>query len=229
VATIEPEAVSVFANPVSSLTHLGGAVVFAIFGVALIQRARGNALRVAAVCIYVTGVVFALSASGVFHLLDPGTTAREVLRRIDHAGIFFLIAATYTPIHIIEFKGLLRWGVLGAVWTAAICGIVLKSVFFTDIPQWVSLSLYLALGWAGLISATALYRVVGFKPLRPLVGGALAYTIGALLEFLDWPTVITGVIGPHEVFHLFVLIGVAMHWLYIRRIVNQAPVTDLYQ
>jgi len=65
--------------------------------------------------------------------------------------------------------------------------------------------------------------------LRPLVIGALAYTIGALLDYLKLPNLIPGVLGPHEVFHLFVLTGVSAHWLYIRRITVSAPITDLYQ
>jgi channel protein (hemolysin III family) len=226
---VDPTPLIGLTDPVSAVTHLGGAVVFAVLAIGLVLRARGNSLRVAAVCVYVIGVVFALSASGIFHVLARDTAARDVLQVVDHAGIFFLIAATYTPIHIIEFKGLMRWGVLAAVWSAAVAGIVLKSVFFTGFPQWIGLMLYLGLGWVGLISATALYRLVGLVPLRPLIGGALAYTIGAVLEFAKVPTFLSGVVGPHEIFHLFVLMGVAMHWTYIRRIVIYAHVTDLYQ
>ena len=197
------------ADPISSLTHLSAAVAFCVLGVGLLRRAQGNNLRVAAVAVYVTGVVFALTASGVFHLVEPDTCIRGALQKVDHAGIFFLIAASYTPIHVIEFRGFLRWGILGIVWSAAVSGIVLKLFFFADIPDWVSLVLYLGLGWAGLVSATMLYRAVGLKPLRPLIGGAIAYTLGAILEFAQYPTIYSGVFGPHEVFHLLVLLGVA--------------------
>jgi channel protein (hemolysin III family) len=211
------------------LTHLGGAVAFSVLAVGLISRAGGNRLRVAAVSIYVVGVVFALFASGIFHLADPLTASRALLRRVDHAAIFFLIAATYTPVHVIEFRGFMRWGILGAVWTTATAGIILKSVYFANVPTWAGLLLYLGLGWAGLISATVLYRAVGLKPLMPLIGGAVAYTAGAVLEFAGVPTILPGIVGPHEMFHVFVLIGVGLHWTYIRRIVMYAPITDLYQ
>jgi channel protein (hemolysin III family) len=148
---------------------------------------------------------------------------------VDHAGIFFLIAATYTPIHVIQFKGLLRWGGLAVVWTVAISGIVLKSVFFNVIPEGVGLAVYLTLGWAGLVSATALYQAIGLKPLIPIIAGALAYTLGATLEYSWFPTLVPGVIGPHEIFHILVLVGVSMHWAYIRRIAIHAPITDFYQ
>ncbi len=207
-----------FSDPVSSLTHLLAAVVFALLGAWLIARGRGNALRVLALIVYVVGIVFALAMSGVFHLLDPAGAARAVLRRLDHAGIFFLIAATYTPIHMIQFRGVMRWGVLSLVWTCAITGIVFKAVFFDRIPEWVSLTLYLGLGWVGIVSVIALLRRYGWPPLGPLVWGAIAYTIGATLEFLRWPVLIPGVIGPHELFHLFVLGGVTWHFVYIWRL-----------
>jgi len=200
-----------------------------VLAVGLISRAGGNRLRVAAVSIYVIGVVFALFASGIFHLVDPLTASRAVLQRVDHAAIFFLIAATYTPVHVIEFRGFMRWGILGAVWTTATAGIILKSIYFASVPTWSGLLLYLGLGWAGLISATVLYRAVGLKPLMPLIGGAVAYTAGAVLEFAGVPTILPGIVGPHEMFHVFVLIGVGLHWTYIRRIVMYAPITDLYQ
>jgi len=209
--------------------HLGGAVAFSVLGVGLISRASGKRLRVAAVSIYVVGVVFALFASGIFHLADPLTASRALLRRVDHAAIFVLIAATYTPVHVIEFRGFMRWGILGAVWTTATAGIILKSIYFASVPTWAGLLLYLGLGWAGLISATVLYRAVGLKPLMPLIGGAVAYTAGAVLEFAGVPTILPGIVGPHETFHVFVLIGVGLHWTYIRRIVMYAPITDLYQ
>jgi channel protein (hemolysin III family) len=217
------------ADPVSSILHLGGALVFAVLGVSLLLRARGNTLREAAITVYLSGVLFALTVSGIFHLVPRGTAARDMLLVVDHAAIFFLIAASYTPIHVIQFRGFLRWGILGLVWTAAVGGIVLKSVWFETIPEWVGLSLYLGLGWVGLVSAIALYRIVGLRPLAPLIGGALAYTIGAICEFARVPTLVTGILGPHEFFHMLVLAGVGMHWEYIRRITVHARSTDVYQ
>jgi channel protein (hemolysin III family) len=194
----------------------------------LIQRGRGNRLRVAALTVYVLGVVLTLLASGLLHMAERETGARGVLVRIDHAAIFFLIAATYTPVHIIEFRGWSRWGVLAVIWSAALSGMVLKIFFFGVVPEWLSLTLYLALGWAGLFTAYALHRVVGFRPLMPIVIGAFAYTIGALLDISQLADPVAGLIRMHEVFHLCVLAGIAAHWIYIRRITIYTPITDLY-
>jgi channel protein (hemolysin III family) len=176
----------------------------------------------------VSGVVSALLLSGLMHLADRESGARGVLVRLDHAAIFFLIAATYTPVHIIQFRGWMRWGVLGSIWSAATAGMILKLAFIEAVPEWLSLTFYLALGWAGLFTAFALHRVVGFKPLIPIVLGALAYSAGALIDVSAMPDLVPGLIRPHEVFHVFVLTGVAAHWVYIRRITVFAPITDLY-
>lgn len=207
-----------FSEPFSSMSHLIGAGVFLILGVILLVRNGQTAAQTTSLIVFVFGVTFALSMSGVFHLLAPGTTAREVFQRIDHAAIFFLIAATYTPVHVIVFRGVLRWGVLILVWSAAISGIALKSIFFDDISEWIGLSLYLVLGWFGTLSTYYLYRRFGFEYIKPIIYGAIAYTIGAMLEFLRFPILIPNVIGPHELFHLFVLMGISMHWMFIYKV-----------
>jgi len=79
------------------------------------------------------------------------------------------------------------------------------------------MALYLGFGWAGLYAGTLLGRRYGIRFLAPLAWGAAAYTIGAVLEFLRWPTLLAGVVGPHELFHLFVLIGLGCHWLFVWR------------
>jgi len=202
--------------------------VFAPLAIELLKRGGKNPLRRGSLAIYAVSVIAMLLASGALHAVDPTTELRGILARIDHSAIFILIAGTYTPVHVIQFKGYWRWGMLGMIWAAAMSGMILKLLFFTQIPNWVGLSIYLGLGWMGLISATALYRMVGFRPLLPLIAGAAFYTTGALLDFLNVPVLKTGVFAAHETFHLFVLAGVASHWLYIRRITVSAPVTDLY-
>lgn len=212
------------ADPVAAITHLLGALLFAPLGALLLHRTRRYPLLLTAASVYVLAVVMALAVSGIFHLTPHQTSAREVLVRLDHAAIFFLIAASYTPVHVVQFVGVRRWGVIIVVWAAGICGMVLKLTFYESVPEWISLLLYLGLGWAGAASAWMLYRRFGLVPLTPLFLGAIAYTLGAVLDFADVPTLIKGVIGPHEVFHVFVLAGIGCHWYYISRIVVRAAI-----
>jgi channel protein (hemolysin III family) len=212
-----------FSEPFSSLTHLGGALAFAILGAFLIFRGRGNGWRVAALAVFAASSVVLLSLSGVYHLLEPGSTARGVLMRLDHAAIFILIAGSFTPVHVILLRA--RWHdhLLGWIWLAAITGLVLKTVYFSTLPAIAGLAMYLGLGWLGAISTLALIRRHGVRFVLPLLWGALAYTLGALADHLDWPAPLAGVVGPHEVFHVAVLAGIAFHWAFIRRIATGAP------
>jgi len=207
-----------FTDPFSSMTHLLGALVFLIMGVGLIKQASIHRGWLVAVSVFVFTVVFLLSMSGVFHLLDDDTTGRAVLQRLDHAGIFALIAGTFTPVHSIIFKGFWRWGFLFIIWVLAITGITLKSIFFNDLAEWLGLIFYLGLGWLGILSAYLAHKLHGYQIIKPLIYGAIAYTLGASLEFLTLPIVIPAVVGPHELFHIAVLVGIAFHWRFVRNL-----------
>ncbi len=204
-----------FSDPVSSLSHLAGALVFAVLSIVLLQRGRGDFGRMASLCVFAFSCVLLLSLSGVYHLLAPGTAGREVLQRLDHAAIFVLIAGSFTPVHVILLRGAWHWGMLAGIWAAAIAGLVLKTVYFATLPEWFGLLMYLGLGWLGVISALALARRYGWRYIHLVLWGALAYTAGALIEFLRWPELLAGVVGPHEIFHLAVLAGVSCHWAFI--------------
>jgi len=193
-------------EPVSSLTHLAGAVVFAILSVSLLARGRG-ARPVTSLAVFVFSCVLLLSLSGVYHLLSPGTPARSVLMRLDHAAIFVLIAGSFTPVHVILLRDLWHWHLLGWIWVLAVAGLVLKTVYFDAMPQWLGLLMYLGLGWVGLISTIALARRYDVRFVLPLVWGALAYTVGAVAEFLGWPVLVA---------------GIAFHWAFIRGIASGA-------
>jgi channel protein (hemolysin III family) len=207
-----------FSDPVSSLSHLAGAAVFAVLGAFLIARGRGDARRVIALAVFVFSCVLLLSLSGVYHLLTPETAGRGVLLRLDHAAIFILIAGSFTPVHAILLRERWQQYLLAGIWAAAITGLVLKTVYFDVMPPWLGLLMYLGLGWLGLISTIALARRFGLRFVLPLVWGAAAYTIGALSDFVGWPVLVAGVVGPHEVFHLAVLAGISFHWAFIRGI-----------
>jgi channel protein (hemolysin III family) len=204
-----------FSEPFSSLSHLAGAVVFAWLGVFLVLRGRGSAGRMVSLAVFAFSCVLLLSMSGVYHLLSPSGVPRYVLHRLDHAAIFILIAGSFTPVHAILFRGPWRWGMLAAVWTMAITALTLKTVYFDAMPEWLGLLLYLGLGWFGLVSGVAMARRFGFRFIRPVVWSALAYTFGALADFLHWPELVPGIFGAHELFHLAVLAGIAFHWKFI--------------
>lgn len=207
-----------FSDPFSALSHLVGVVFALYYGVGLIRLAAGQHGRLASTVVFVFSVAFLLSMSGVFHMLDHGSAGRAVLQRLDHAGIFILIAGTFTPVHRILFQGFLRWGFLSLIWGLAITGLTLKTIYFTDLAEWLGLMFYLGLGWLGILSAYHTHRLHGFTVIKPLLYGAVAYTLGATIEFLRLPIIIPGVIGAHEIFHIAVLAGIAWHWVFVRNL-----------
>ncbi len=206
-----------FSDPFSSMTHLFSAGIFLLLGIYMLATCPLRGKRVISLYVFIFSVVFLLSMSGVFHLLSPGTSGRAVLQRLDHAAIFILIAGSFTPMHTLLFHGWRRWLVLLFVWTAAITSITLKTIFFHEVPEWFSLILYLGLGWVGLLSAYLIHQLHYRGLNRLLALGAVAYTIGASMEFTRQPILIEGVIGPHEIFHIFVLLGISFHWWLVWR------------
>lgn len=209
-----------FAEPFSSLSHLLGAGLYLVLGVFLVRRGRGDALRVASLAVFVFGSVLLLSTSGTYHLLDLDGDARRVVQRLDHAAIFILIACSFTPIHIILFRGWGRWGMLTLVWGFAYTAITLKMLYFNTMPQAVGMSLYLGMGWLGAYSGISIWKRFGFHFMEPVLWGGVAYSIGAILEFMHWPVLWPGVIQWHEVFHVAVLLGLGFHWSFIYAIAD---------
>jgi channel protein (hemolysin III family) len=210
-----------FADPFSSMLHLLAAVVFAVLAFFLVARGRGSMGRMLSLAIFAFSAVFLLSMSGVYHLLAEGGSGRRVLQRLDHAGIFLLIAGSFTPLHGIMFAGFWRWGILALIWAIAIAGITLKVIFFDSIPEWVGLSVYLGLGWLGLLSGFSLGRRLGLPFVKPLVYSGLAYSVGGITEYFRWHILIPGVIGPHELFHIAVIVGIGYHWRFICRCLDK--------
>ncbi|MDH5694436.1 MAG: hemolysin III family protein [Gammaproteobacteria bacterium] len=210
-----PEPIPGFSEPFSSLSHLltAGAAFVGLFFLWI--KGWGNSTRLFALLVFSLSLIFLFSMSGVYHLLDPAYTPRAVLQRLDHAGIWTLIAGTFTPIHMILFRGHWRWTVLFLVWAIAITGLVLEVVFFTSVPGWMSLSFYLGLGWLGVLTSWHFRRTFDDKSIRYLWLGGLHYSIGAVFDFIQFPILWPGVIGPHEIFHIFVILGAWYHWRFI--------------
>ncbi len=212
---MEIQAIPGFTHPVSSLTHLIGAAVFALLAIPLWRRCSGCNLCRITTTVFSLTVVVLLSMSGVYHLLSARGAAHEVFVRLDHAAIFALIAGSFTPLQPLFFRGVWgRWGVLALVWTLALAGIVLKVIFFTEIPELLGLALYLGLGWLGLGSGIVLGRRRGVKFISPLLCGGIAYTLGAIADYARKPVLWPGIVGAHELMHIGVLVGIASFWWF---------------
>jgi len=215
-----------FAHPLSSITHLLGAIFFTYQAIPMIRRGKGSSIRLISLAVFSGSCIFLLLVSGVYHLLTTTGAPHTVFQRLDHAAIFLVIAGTFTPIHCILFSGFLRWGFLAIVWVLAISGLIVKTIFFTSIPEWLGLSFFLGLGWMGLLMGFHLWRRYGFTFIRPLVLGGIFYTVGAIIEYHQRLTILPGIIGPHEILHVAVLLGIGFQWWFIVKALDRIPVIE---
>lgn len=217
-----------FSDPVSSWSHLGAAVAAFIGAFFLARRGRGNAGRVTSLLIYSFSLIFLFSMSGVYHLLMRETLGRIVLQRLDYAGIWVLIAGTFTPIHVILFRGAWRWGILLLVWAIAITGLVLQVIFFESFPYWLTVGLFLGLGWMGILTGYKFRKTFRDHSLKPLIYGGLAYSAGAVSDAINWPTVWPAIVEAHEIFHFFVILGAWFHWRFIYEWADHPIANEIY-
>jgi len=200
-----------FAEPVASWLHLLAAAIALVMAYRLISRGGDGATR-GGIAVFAFGAVFLFAMSGTYHLLARGGTARQVLLRLDYAAIWSMIAGTLTGFHLTAFRGFFwRWGVTIAVWVLAITGIVLKTVFFEELSEGVTLTLLLALGWIGFLTFVRLTRLHGRDLARPLLTGGLVYTAGAIADYVGHPVLFPGVVAAHELFHVAVIVGALLH------------------
>jgi hemolysin III len=204
-------------EPVSGLTHLAGVLLALVALIVLLTRAD-RADQLLAFGIFGLSLVALYSASALYHLLPVSPAATARLRRLDHMTIFILIAGTYTPVCVLALEGGWRAGLLGLIWTLALCGVALKMLWMRA-PRWLSVGIYLAMGWIAVIAASAIFRAVPYGGIAWILGGGLVYSAGALIYALKRPDPVPGVFGFHELWHLFVLAGSACHfWAMLRYI-----------
>jgi channel protein (hemolysin III family) len=221
------DAVNVFAipgcrEPVNCFSHLLAAVFYSVLSFYLIRKGRGNWLRTASLSILAFSTVFLLSMSAGYHLVSPGAE-REVLRKLDIAGVFLLIAGTMTPVHAILDCGSHRGASLVLIWSVAAAGITFRTVFSDSLPSEVEIAIFLLFGWSGLYTFIRLWKRYGYRFVEPVFWGGIAYSVGAVVLAQDWLILIPGVVRAHEVWHVAVLIGLGLHWSFVFQIAQGPP------
>jgi hemolysin III len=200
-------------EPFSAISHLAGAAA-ALVGSGLLLLRGGPQDRIIALIIYGLSLTGLFSASGVYHsaAVKPGTL--EILRKIDHSAIYLLIAGTYTPFCVIAFTGFWHWGLLAVIWSLALAGIVVK-VFIINIPRWVTAGLYVVMGWLSLFAVGEFLRRLPVETFGWLLAGGILYTLGAVIYTTKKGSFFGVVIGFHELWHIFVLLGAAAHFVAV--------------
>lgn len=192
-------------------------------GILLISVAHGGPARWASAVFMITSVLL-FGNSALYHRFDWQPRTRLILKRIDHANIFLLIAGTYTPLAVCGLppaKGAL---LLTLVWAGAALGIAFR-VFWIGAPRRLYVLLYLALGWGAVMYLADLFVANPAMMILVVVGG-LFYTVGAIIYAMKRPNPVPGVFEFHELFHALTALAFLCHWTAALLIVT-APVFNV--
>jgi hemolysin III len=167
---------------------------------------QGSSVTVASAVVFSVTMMLLYLTSAVYHALPPGRWKRRA-NRLDHAAIFLFIAGSYTPFVLGPLRGGWGWTLFGVVWALAAVGVAAKVLDRLRHPLW-STGLYVALGWLALVAIEPMIERIAAGGLMLIVGGGVAYTVGALFFLVD-----ARVRYAHFVWHLFVLAGSTCHFL----------------
>lgn len=182
-------------------------------GVILVLVADEGTPRVAA-AVFATSVVAMFGASALYHRPSWSLAQRRWLRRLDHAGIFGLIAGTYTPFGLLVLTGGWRPAVLAIAWAGSAVSIILR-LFWGSMPKWVTVLLAVTLGWVAVVALPLVLTRLGAAASTLLLVGGACYTIGAVVYARRKPDWWPATFGYHELFHAFVVVAVACQYAAI--------------
>ncbi len=193
--------------------HQAAFFVALMVGTMLVLSTSGFRATVAAL-VFAGSVALMLGVSALYHRVTWSPRIRPWMRRLDHAGVYLLIAGTYTPVGLLTLHGALRETVLAIVWSGAGAAIALKFAWVRA-PKWLSVVIGIALGWVGVAAMPQVWAHAGAAAFALLLSGGLAYTVGAVVYAVKRPNPAPRVFGYHEVFHALTLVAVTCQYVAI--------------
>lgn len=192
----------------NTISHAIGAIL-SILGLFLLLKHNSNktAYATISILIYSTTLISMFAISTAYHV-TTNIKLKKKFRILDHINIYFLIAGTYTPVALITLINGHGWMILFAVWIIAALGTLFK-IFYTGKLEFLSLLLYVAMGWLILFDFASLMDFTSNVGLRLLFLGGAFYTFGIIFYALE------RIPYNHFIWHVFVLGGAFSHWLMI--------------
>ncbi|WKZ48067.1 MAG: hemolysin III family protein [Anaerolineales bacterium] len=203
-----------FREPVNSLTHWGGAALALAGLIALLIVGWDTPAKIVSLAVYGVSLIAMFSASATYHMVQVKERALEIFRKVDHAAIYLLIAGTYTPFCVNAFEGFWKWGMLTIIWSLAAVGILVK-VFYIRAPRWLNAGIYLVMGWLSLAAAGQMFDALPGWVVWWLIAGGVIYSLGAVVYITKIFNFKPGVFGFHEMWHIFVLLAAAAHYVAV--------------
>ena len=195
----------------SYFSHLFGAVAAAVGLAFLLLATWGRWPYFFVSLVYGLAVIALFSASTLYHFFKEKDNQVNIWRKLDHIAIFLMIAGSYTPLAYVYLDGAWRMSMIVIPWACVFGGIGLK-VFFLGAPRVLSPILYLAMGWLAVFSTPLLWHSMPRAGFFLLVGGGIAFSIGAIIYALKKPNLYPGKFGFHDIFHLMILLGAGLQY-----------------
>ncbi len=197
----------------NSITHMVGSLLAVVGTTVAVTLAsiNGGATRITAVAVYGAMLIVLYLSSTLYHSLRG--RAKNIFHVFDHCAIYLLIAGTYTPLTLALLRGRLGWTLFGIVWALAAAGIA-KDVFLHGRYRWISITLYVLMGWLVVFAFAPLKRVMPSPGIVLLLTGGIIYTAGLTFFALS-----KKVAHMHGIWHLCVLGGSACHYIAVVRYV----------
>lgn len=206
------ETVANFVKPkLRGWLHLGVAPIALAAGIVLIVLSHSPQARVVS-AIFTFSAVMLFGTSALYHRGNWGKRGEAILRRLDHANIFLIIAGTYTPFTVLLLHGTAEKALLWTVWVGALCGIAFR-VFWLKAPRWIYTPCYVALGWAAVFFLPEFMHSGGVAVMLLMLIGGLLYSVGALVYGTKKPNFSPRWFGFHEVFHTLTIAAFTLHFI----------------
>ncbi|MGH3445084.1 MAG: PAQR family membrane homeostasis protein TrhA [Nocardioidaceae bacterium] len=193
--------------------HAGTAPVTLAAGIVLVVLSPTAATRVGS-AVFATSALILFTVSAIYHRGRWSPRAWRVLRRLDHANIFVLIAGSYTPFTLLLLHGTDRVVLLTLAWTGAALGVGFR-LRWSDAPRWVYTPIYFALGWAAVFFFGDFVHSAGTAVLVLMCVGGGLYTLGGLVYGFQRPDPFPRWFGFHEVFHALTIMAFVTHYVGI--------------
>jgi hemolysin III len=207
-----------FREPVNAWSHCAGLMLAVPGTVMLWQRSAGERAKRLSLLVYGLTLAFCYLASTLYHGVRLPASGVAAFARLDHAGIFALIAGSYTPLASCLLRGHWRRWTLVVVWSIAGAAAMILAAGRPLSPA-IWTCVYLAMGWGVIACYFEFSHAVSHRAMLPIVIGGLAYSIGAVFNLLHWPVIVPGTFGAHELFHFFVLGGSLAHYCFIFKVI----------
>lgn len=196
------EIANTITHAIATALSISGLVLMIVFSVKY-----GDAYHIVSSAVYGASLILLYTSSTLYHLI-PNIPLKKVFQKLDHAMIYILIAGTYTPYTLVNLRGPWGWSIFGIVWGLATAGLLLE-LFLPKRIHWLSLSLYLFIGWIAVFMAKPLIDNLDTGGLVLLVCGGLFYSFGVI--FYVWKSLYF----QHAIWHLFVIAGSLCHFFSI--------------